>query len=77
MYNSLAGKSRTSLLLGGLCKFLSRTTVPLVSYIKKTSSDFCITHPVVHVVKILTKSWGQRKNLRESEGQSFSGSDWE
>ena len=76
MYNSLAGKSRTSLLLSGLCKFLLRTIVPLVSYIK-SPSDICIMHPVVPVVKILTKNWDHRKNLRENEGESFEGSDWE
>ena len=36
MYNSLARKSATSLLLSGLCKFVLRTTVPLVSYIKNS-----------------------------------------
>ena len=32
-------------------------------------------HPSVPVVKILTKSWGHRKNLGESWGLSFKGSD--
>ena len=42
-----------------------------------TPSDFCIMHPLVPVVKILKKNWGHRKNLGESGGQSFKGSDRE
>ena len=33
--------------------------------------------PLVPVVKIFKKNWGHRKNLRESGGQIFKGSDRE
>ena len=48
----------------------------------KDPSDFGIMLPggmlaSVPVVKILTKNWGHRENLRESGGQTFKGSDRE
>ena len=49
-----------------------RTTVPLGSHIR-TPSDSFIMHP--SVVKVLKKVGVTRKNLGESEGLSFKGSD--
>ena len=39
--------------------------------------DFGIMPPLVPVFKILNEIWGHRKNLGESEGQTFKGSDRE
>ena len=40
-------------------------------------SDFCIMQPLVPVVKSWEKNWGHQKNLGQSGGLSFKGSDGE
>ena len=47
------------------------------AFISRTPSDFSILLSLVPVVKILKKNWGHRKNLGESEGQTFKISDRE
>ena len=53
-----------------------RTTVPLVSYIKN-SLRFWYYASLSTCCQNLEKIWGHRKNLGESGGQTFKGSDRE
>ena len=64
------------------------STATNISSIIKDDRAFSLLHqelpqilvlcfPLVPVVKILKKNWGQRENLGESGGQTFKGSDRE